>query len=87
VPPVLTAVSAARRRRPGGRRARRGRPLILAAAAGMLLALPGCHSDQNVSRAYECSKGREYQEPSTACQGSQASHAPGVARVQASPPG
>jgi hypothetical protein len=85
VPPVPTIVSAARRRRPGGRRARR-RALIPAAAAGMLLALAGCHSDQNVSRAYECSKDREYQEPSPACHTSHASQAPGVARVQASTP-
>jgi hypothetical protein len=52
----------------------------------MLLALSGCHSDQNVSRAYECSKDREYQASSTACHTSHASQAPGVARVQATTP-
>jgi hypothetical protein len=87
VPPVQTTVPAARGRRPAARRAGRSLPLMLAAAAGLLVALPGCHSDQSVSRAYECSKGREYQESSTACHSSQTSHAPGVARVQATPPG
>ena len=82
---MLTTLSATRRRRPGGRRARC--PLTLAAAAGLLLVLSGCHSDQNVSRAYECSKDKEYQESSTACHTSQASHAPGVARIQGGPPG
>jgi S-adenosyl methyltransferase len=88
VPPVPTTLSAATgRRRPGGRRARRSFPLTLAAAAGMLLTLSGCHSDQNVSRAYECSKDKEYQQSSTACHSSPSSRAPGVARVQVSPPG
>jgi hypothetical protein len=66
--------------------ARRGVPLLLAAAAGLVTALSGCHSDQNVSRAYECSRGKEYQE-SSSCPTGHTSHAPGAARVQASPPG
>lgn len=76
MPPVPTTSPAARR----------GVPLILAAAAGLVTALSGCHSDHNVSRAYDCAKGKEYQE-SSSCHTSHSSHAPGVARVQASPPG
>jgi hypothetical protein len=87
VPPVPMILPAARRGLPGAVRVRGRLPLILAAAAGMVVALPGCHSDQNVSRAYECSKGREYQESSPACHSGHTSHAPGVARVQATPPG
>jgi hypothetical protein len=87
VPPVPTALPAARPRRPGGRRAGRSLPPTLTATAGLLLALSGCHSDQNAARAYDCSKDSEYQPSSTACHSGRASQAPRVARVQARPPG
>ena len=76
-----TTSSATRRGEAGGRRPRRGVPLIMAAAAGLVTALSGCHSEHNVSRAYECSKDKEYQESSTSCHTSHTSHAPGVARI------
>jgi hypothetical protein len=83
---VPSTSSATRRRAAGGRRARRGVPLLLAAVAGLVTVLSGCHSDQNVSRAYDCSKGKEYQE-SSSCHTTHTSQAPGAARVQASPQG
>jgi hypothetical protein len=46
---------------PGARRARWLVRLIVAAAVALVLS--GCQSDRNVSRAYECSKEREYQGP------------------------
>jgi hypothetical protein len=59
---------AAGRQGPGARRARWLVRLILAAAVALVLA--GCQSDRNVSRAYECSKEREYQGPgASACGG------------------
>jgi hypothetical protein len=68
VPPVQMPMPAAGRAGPGARRARWLAGLIVPAAVALVLS--GCQSERNVSRAYDCSKEREYQGPgASACDG------------------